>query len=272
VAAGRGFDPGGEVLDRASAGLRFLLRRRRRSPGGLVELCHPWESGCDDSPRWDGGLDEPWTAAGWRAHKGRLLASIVRTVTGAPLANPAFPVGSVAFSALVAFNAIELASVTGDAELVAAGRELTEAIDARWDADLRTWVDDGPTASGSGRVRTAEALLPLLLLDRPEARRQLVDPEALGAPFGPCGVHRAEPAFAPTTYWRGPAWPQLTYLFWLASTSAGDSDAASSLASSLAAGASGSGFAEYWEPDSGSGLGATPQSWSTLAIVPAMGA
>ena len=33
------------------------------------------------------------------------------------------------------------------------------------------------------------------------------------------------------------------------------------------AGAGASGLAEYWNPDTGAGLGAIPQSWSGLALV-----
>jgi hypothetical protein len=267
VASALGFQPPDELVHRATSGLRFLLDRRRRSAGGLLELCHPWESGCDDSPRWDDALAGAWTTDAWRHHKGRLLDTIERSATGAPVANPAFAVGSVSFSALVAYNARELATITGDGDLRSGAVELAEAVDVRWDPHLRTWVDDGPTASGSGRVRTADALLPLLLVDRPEARAELTDPGALGARFGPCGVHRAEPTFAPTTYWRGPAWPQLTYLLWRASKWAGDGVTRAALQNSLATAASRSDFAEYWEPDSATGLGAVPQSWSTLAAV-----
>ncbi|HJR24865.1 MAG TPA: hypothetical protein VJ804_05285 [Acidimicrobiales bacterium] len=257
----------GDVVERATRGLRFLLERRRRSPEGLVLLCHPWESGCDDSPRWDDLVAGPWTLESWYAAKGRLLDTIERSRSGAPTFNPACAVGSVGFSALVAFNARELASLTGDERLTAAARELAEAIDARWDPDLFTWVDDGPTAAGSGRVRTHDALLPSLVVDRPEALAPLTDPHALGASFGPTGVHRAEPSFDPTGYWRGGTWPQLAYLSWLAARAAGERGTADSLARSLATGAMRSGFAELWEPDSGAPLGAVPQSWTTLATV-----
>jgi hypothetical protein len=255
------------VVQQATVGLRFLLRRRRRSPGGLVELCHPWESGCDDSPRWDGALAGVWSLDGWKAAKGSLLATIERTATGAPVANPAFAIGSVGFSALVAWNAIELARVTADDDLVAAARELVDAIDARWDPDLRTWVDDGATATTSGRVRTHDALLPLLVVDRPEARAQLTDAAALGGPYGPAQVHRAEPTFDPEGYWRGSAWPQLTYLSWRAARWAGDGGSAASFQNSLSSAVVRNGFAEHWSPDSGEGLGASPQSWSTLAAL-----
>lgn len=262
-----GFDVPGEVIDRAHRGMRFLLHRRQRSVGGLVELCHPWESGCDDSPRWDSALATAWTAQRWYEAKGELVRSIERSPTGAPLANPRFRVGSVAFSALVAWNATELASITSDDELRASARELEDAIDARWDADLLTWVDDGLTAGGSGRVRTLEALLPLLVRPRPEVFDQLIDPVAFGAACGPRGVHAAEPAYEPTRYWRGPAWPQLTYLLWSAGTSGRGSGVRASLVRSMVAGASRSGFAEFWEPESGEPLGAVPQSWTALSCV-----
>lgn len=252
------------VVDRAAAGLRFLLERRHRSPGGLVELCHPWESGCDDSPRWDSTVAEGWSPERWFAHKGELVGDIEVSATGAPLHNPRFPVGSVGFSALVAWNALELATVTGDGGLAEAGHALAEAVDDRWDADLATWVDDGPTAAGSGRVRTVDALLPVLVAPRPEAFAALTDPAAFGAPFGPTGVHREEPTFAPRSYWRGSSWPQLSYLLWLAATRSDRAEAAASLAGSLAAGATASGFAEHWDADTGVGLGARPQSWTTL--------
>lgn len=267
VLAAAGVEPPRWLLERATAGLRFLLERRRRSPGGLVELCHPWESGCDDSPRWDGLVEIGWSPPAWHDLKGTLVGSIERSAVGAPLSNVAFPVGSVALSALVAWNAWELADVTGDRALARAADELAAAVDDRWDPELLTWVDDGPTASGSGRVRTLEALLPLLVAPRREAFGQLTDPAAFGAPFGPRGVHVAEATYDPRTYWRGPAWPQLSYLLWLAATSAEERAVASSLARSTTAGALRSGFSEYWEPATGEALGATPQSWSTLACV-----
>ena len=225
-----GLTPADELLERATALLRFLLDRRRRSGAGLVELCHPWESGCDDSPRWDDVCTAGWSTAHWYDVKGSLMQTIERSSDGSPLANPAFAVGGVGFTALVAFNAMELAGVTDDERLRADATVLAEALAARWDPDLVTWVDDGPTAEGSGRARTIDALLPLLLAEHlPErqarqATKTLTDPGAHGATFGPTGVHRAEPTFAPSTYWRGSAWPQLTYLLALATTRSGASD------------------------------------------------
>jgi hypothetical protein len=262
-----GHRPADDLVERASEGLRFLLAHRRRTAGGLVELCHPWESGCDDSPRWDDAVGEGWSPDAWFEAKGALLAGIERSASGAPLANPAFAVGSVGFSALVAWNALELVEVTGEDDLRTWAVELVGAVDARWDGALLTWVDDGPTASGSGRVRTIDALLPQLVAPRGEAFTQVTDAAAFGGRFGPAGVHRDEPTFAPTTYWRGPAWPQLSYLLWVASRRSGHSATATALQASLVGGALASAFSEYWEPDSGAPLGAAPQSWTALACV-----
>jgi glycogen debranching enzyme len=119
-------------------------------------------------------------------------------------------------------------------------------------------VDAGSSETSSGRSRTLEALLPLLVIDQPEAMAQVTDPAAFGAPFGPRGVHRDEVSFEARRYWRGPVWPQLAYLLWLAGAD---------VAETSLRGASVSGLAEYWDADDGSGLGAIPQSWTGLASV-----
>ncbi len=268
-----GLDVAPELVERATAALAFLLRRRRRSPGGLIQLCHPWESGCDDSPRWDSTC-EAWSPRRWRVRKGELIGTIERSRSGSPLSNPGFAVGSVGFNALVAFNARELAGLTGDGLLTAEADELADALEQRWEPTSSTWLDDGATEGASGAVRTLDALLPCLVGGRgaSEALAQLVDTTALGARFGPCGVHRDEPCFAPDTYWRGSAWPQLTYLFWVAALRRGDAAVASSLGASLQAGAWRSNWAEHWHPDAGSALGARPQTWSALAAVVGEGA
>ncbi|HTO01892.1 MAG TPA: hypothetical protein VL068_14580 [Microthrixaceae bacterium] len=267
-----------ELRVKATAGLNYLLRERRRSSSGLIELVHPWESGCDHSPRWDdlmapGNVDsalDPYDKDIWFHRKGELLGSIARSASGAPLWNPEFPVGSVAFSAIVAFCAEELASVTHDEDLARMGRELGAELQGRWDSELRTWVDDGPTASGSGRIRTLEALLPLLVETDTsaigEVVAELTDPAAFGGEFGLRQVHPGESRFAAGSYWRGPTWPQLDYLLWIALKRAGNSEVASTVAERTGHGAERSGFAEYWDSDSGEPGGAMPQSWAVLAI------
>jgi hypothetical protein len=284
--ARRGVDVADEVVDRAWAGLTHLLTRRPR-PGGGVGLVHPWESGCDHSPRWDawcpGGFDE----GRWFDVKGRLVDVTVRTREGTPVHNPAFTVASAGFDALVVFNCWELHAVRPEPAVEVLADEVAESLVDRWDASRRTWVDvvdadderARPFVAGdaerftttSGGVRTLDALLGVLVDPRHEVAdavfAELRDPAAHGAPFGPTGVHRDEPSFEAGRYWRGAAWPQLTYLLWVAARARGRVDDADWLAGRLRLGAVASGFAEYWHPDDGTGRGAAPQSWTALAAV-----
>lgn len=250
------------TVSAAVHGLEFLLRRRVRLDG-LVLLAHPWETGCDDSPRWDDLCPgDTFDLAAWKARKGDFVDAVRTDAAGSPIANDAFTVASAGFNALVAFNAAELGLDADD---------VCDALDARFDAALLTWVDAGDTERGSGRARTLDGLLPVLVERRPaRARRVLdavLDDAAYGGRFGPAGVHRGEPTFAPGTYWRGPAWPQLSYLLWVAARRHGLAAHALELARRTVAGAFTSGLAEYWNPDTGVGLGAIPQSWTALALV-----
>ncbi len=264
-----------ELVDRADRGLRFLLHRRvRHRASGLIEVVHPWETGCDDSPRWDDLTNqEPFDLERWRELKNHLLARVERGSSGEPLANPDCAVAPCGFNALVAFNAAELATVTSDRDLEVGAFELAEALDQRFDAQRRTWVDAGTLSSGSGRTRTADGLLPLLVSRSDVARQRVIEelsnPDAYCAAYGPRGVHAEEPTYDPTAYWRGPVWPQLSYLLWLAvdRASAPKSSVAELIRTHTIRGAMVSGLAEYWDGDSGRGLGAIPQSWSGLALL-----
>lgn len=259
-----------DLVRPATDGLRFLLRERARVDG-LIALCHPWESGGDDCPRWDDWCPGGWSKERWFDAKGALLSGLVHSSAGSPIANHAFVVGSCGFNALVAFNALELASVTGDADLAAAADGLVDALATRRDPEVCTWIDTGTARDGSGRTRTLDALLPVLVeRDRSVVDAvfaQLLDPTAFGGSCGPAGVHRDESAFAPRTYWRGPAWPQLTYLFWVAARRHERPEDADALARMLVEGATASDWSEYWDADDGTGLGAAPQSWAALAAV-----
>jgi len=99
-----------------------------------------------------------------------------------------------------------------------------------------------------------------------EVVAELVDPGAFGGEFGPAQVHRDEVTYRRGSYWRGPSWPQLDYLLWVALRRVGRGDAARSVAASSGDGAWRSGWAEYWDPDDAAPGGAAPQSWSTLPI------
>ena len=268
VLHGHGHDVGA-VLEPATRALHRLLDRRR-APCGLIRIFHPWESGIDDHPRWAAWQPEPWDRSAWAARKSQLVRDLV-VVDGEAVASRTFDVCPAGFNALVAFNALELASVTGDGRLRAAAGEVVDALDRTWDAAAATWRDLDPAGRPGSALRTLDALFPALVTSHPSrataAIAAAVDPAQYGFPFGPAGVHRDEPSFAPAGYGRGSAWPHSTYLLWVAAVRAGRPGEVSSLARLLAAGAIHSGLAEHWDPRSGAALGARPQSWTGLAAV-----
>lgn len=269
-----------DLFNRCALGLEFLVEHRRRSSDGLVMLCHPWETGTDDSPRWDDACPGGFDIERWRAHKSHLVSTVELASGGSAIANPEFQVSSAGFNALIAFNVAELLSVAEQVKpsasrevvdlesLAAKAAAIVAAVDDRWNGE--TWIDGGVDSPTSRSARTADGLLPLLVSTNEQAVESgfgsLVDPLAYGGAYGPAGVHRGEPTYEPNTYWRGPAWPQLSYLLWIAAKQEG-ALCAPALAKSLRDGAATSGLAEYWNIDSGAGLGAMPQSWAGLGIL-----
>ena len=97
------------------------------------------------------------------------------------------------------------------------------------------------------------------------AAAELMDAGAFAGPYGARQVHIDEPTYLPTTYWRGPSWPQLNYLLWLGLQRVGKFAQAALLAECSRTGALRSGWAEYWDADTATAGGAVPQSWTTLA-------
>jgi hypothetical protein len=230
-----GVDVPPELRDRAERAVSWWWRIRRHEASGLVAVRHPWETGCDDSARFDHwGAADP---ARWFDVKGELVAS----------GGAGFDCAPVGLAALVAWDAQELGLDPPPG--------LLDAIASRWDEGSATWVDAGDAAATSGGTRTLDGLLPLLVLDRPAG----LDLAPYLAPYGPRGVHPDEPAYEPDRYWRGGVWPQLAYLLWRAGVG--------EVAAATALGATTSGLAEWWHPDTATPNGAVPQSWTGLALL-----
>jgi hypothetical protein len=264
------------TIARAKAGLDWLWENRR-TPEGLIYVVHPWEAGNDHSPRWDDwgapgrtkeGYDRPARTA-WNKER---MNEVSFAEDGSAAWSTSFVACPAAFNAYTAFNLRELAAVTGDGELEARAGQLAEAMDAvLWDEEEQLWSDLAVVGGGpSVRIPISDGVMgALVTADGAKSRaalRQLADPARFGAEFGPANVARSHPAYDPDMYWRGPAWPPLNYLFQQAAKRLGLERETDWLAGITAAGAAASGWAEYWNPENGRGLGAVPQSWAGLVI------
>ncbi|WP_433167094.1 MGH1-like glycoside hydrolase domain-containing protein [Kribbella sp. CA-247076] len=276
VLAERGFMPSATTLDRARRGLDWLWRERRTREG-LIYVVHPWEAGNDHSPRWDdfgapGRTPEHYSRPARTAWNKDRMYDVSFDDAGGANWSSSFVVCPAAFNAYVAFNLAELAELLHDRELASRAEQLSETIDALlWDQDEHLWSDLPLVGGGpSSKLPTSDGVMPALVTADPAkalaALRQLDDPDRFGAPYGPANVARSHPSYDPSTYWRGPAWPPLNYLFWLAARRWYLDGAAEALASRSIDGALQSGWAEYWNPEDGIGLGAAPQTWTGLVI------
>jgi hypothetical protein len=265
----QGFD-GSHLWAPASRAMHHLIDSRLDSATGLLRVVHPWETGCDDSPRWDRWMPlhhyqrKIWNVIKW------LFVRTVRVRAGEANSNRLFASCPASFNALVAFNAFELAMLTTDRELERKAQAIARALERTWCPQARTWADVEP---GSGRVLstvpTQEAFLPLLVVRNEQqvesAWAHLMDKNAFLRPSGIAGVSIKHPAYRSAAYWRGGCWPQVCYLLALAARRSKRREYQTIRLSTMR-GIAGSNFAEYWNPETGRACGAQPQSWSAILL------
>ena len=276
VLTDRGQRPTEVMLDRARRGLNWFWDRRRTA-ANLIYVVHPWEAGNDHGQRWD-----DWGAPGrtpadysrpartqWNKDR---VHDLCFDNDGSARWSSTFVVCPAAFNAYVAFNMRELASVLDDQELADRATTISNAMDQLlWDPTEGLWADQPVVGGGpSARIPISDGVLGALVTqDRIKATTalsQLDQPDRFSTSFGPANVVRSHPSYDPNTYWRGPAWPPLNYLFWLAARRWQFDGVAARLVTESVDGALQSGWAEYWNPENGAGLGAAPQTWTGLVI------
>jgi hypothetical protein len=302
-----------EVRDRARALLprvlawhHYLATARDPEGGGLVTIYHPWESGADNSPRWDRALAnvEVGTLPSFR----RRDTEHVRDASQRPTDRDyeryiwlvevlkacrydeaeiqrrhPFLVKDVFFSAvLVCANValLELAEALGADDLsptvegwVAAGRR---GVAGQWDDELGLCVDYDVLAGNPVRLRTFAGFASLLagnLGAEREARAlaELGSGHFTGNPRLRWKVLPStspeEAGFQPRTYWRGPTWPIIDWLIWRALRVGGHHELAESLRREGLAQVGGSPLPEYFEPFTGEPLGSPRQSWTAAVTL-----
>ncbi len=274
------------LQDRIGRGLEWLWAHRR-TPDGLLFLVHPWESGADDSPRWDSwvapflGKDgrDAWTQLRWRRRPWsrfdrHLVGAAIFGADGAAVGSREFACAPAAFNAIAAHAASEYAALSGDVSWAERAGELAAAMDrSMWHEATGLW-SDVPVVGGGASVHLATldgVLGALVTADAAKAARaldQLADPARFAAPYGLAYVARDAAAYNSGAYWRGTAWMQMNYLALLAALRWDRVDLANSIRAMSEAGALASRFAEHWNPETGKGHGAIPLTWS--AVVAAM--
>jgi hypothetical protein len=235
---------------------RYLATARDPDGSGLISIYHHWESGTDNSPRWDAALANVAVGAvppfvrrdlahvADASHRPTdaeyerylwLVESLKRARYDDAEAHRSHPflIKDVLCSAIFAAACEALGSLARwlDApevereQLAAWQRRSSAAVQGCWDESERLALDLDLRAGRPVRVRTCAGLAPLLvpgvateLADRLQQR--LFDAEFAGAPglAFPLVPSTAigGPGFSARTYWRGPTWPFFHWLLWWA--------------------------------------------------------
>ncbi|MBV9173937.1 MAG: glycogen debranching protein [Chloroflexi bacterium] len=248
---------------------RYLAEARDPDERGLLLIYHPWESGTDNSPRWDSTLArievgdlEPYTRHDVKhvsdpserptqAEYDRYLW-LVELLKRAAYSdsevqqNYPFLVRDVLMSAIfaAACHALEdvgtaVGRTAGELNELRVWRDrFASGVQHAFEHKLQLALDFDERTESAVRVETCAGLAPLLLpqLDS-ELLRTLVqrlqgDGFAGAADF----AHAVVPSTAPGSvgfdrrrYWRGPAWPIANWLFWSGLRRHGQSEAAERL-------------------------------------------
>jgi hypothetical protein len=268
-----------DMLARIERGLAWLWEKRR-TPDGLIFLTHPWESGADDSPRWDSWAAaflhaNDWTRLRWRrwrwsALDRHLVEQAEFDAEGVSIGSRSFVAAPAAFNALSAHAAAEYAAVTGDAAWAARSAELADLMDRHlWNEETGLWSDVAVVGGGdSVHVPTLDGVLPALVTaDAAKAARaldQLADPNRFAAPYGLNFVAWEARSYNADQYWRGSAWMQMNYLARLAALRWDRIDLVDAIREMSIRGALKGRYAEHWNPQNGKGHGAIPLTWSAL--------
>ena len=288
---------GGRVCDALCAWVGYLLEDRRSPVGPLVTVVHPWETGWDNSPRWDqlpaaglkpkrayqrldtravAGAQRP----GARDYDGYIALAEIISEGGFDLAayrgRTPFLVHDVVFDALTHRAAVELNGLCvslGRPPAFAAERlrEFAQAFeDFHWNPGAATYHDydlvtgrrlETPSAAAvaaiGGDLVPAERAL--ALLDRYRERCRGLVPLPTVPPDSP--------AFDPALYWRGPVWLSVNWLVIDGLRRLGLAEASRRLARESIAAFGRSGFAEYLDPVSGEPRGIGGFSWTAALLL-----
>ncbi len=286
---------------------RYLATARDPEGSGLVTIYHPWESGTDNSPRWDAALerisvgevpsytrydlqhvsdpshrptDSEYDRFLWLLE----LLKRVRYDEADIYERHPFLVKDVLFSGILVAANEALLEIS---EVVEAPREDRasiegwiergrEGLEEQWDPHLGLCLDQDVLADEPLRVRTVAGFAPLIAggLDRPRLRDLLrtLDSQAFaGNPRLrrplPPSTSPEEPGFHPRSYWRGPVWPVANWLLWWSLLRAGESERAQRIRRETLEELSEGGFAEYFEPFTGEALGSGEQSWTAAVAL-----
>jgi glycogen debranching enzyme len=285
------------VFPRLAAQHAYLAERRDAGGGGLAAIVHPWESGLDDSPAWDGPLaavelppegvapyerrdrqhvdpsERPSDAAYDRfVH----LARTYRDGGYADGADHAFLVEDPLFNAIWLWSTHALAEIArrigAEAAPFLADAERIHAalVERLWDGER--FLPRDLRADRLIERRTILSLGPLLDPDLPDGVLAAVVSELesphfrAGDGLGVATYDLLADDVDRRRYWRGPVWANLNWMLARGLRAHGLAAQAAALERTTVRLVEGAGMREYFDPVTGEGLGSGDFSWTAAVL------
>lgn len=261
----------------------WMARERDPENEGLPIIYHPWESGVDDSPRWDPLLGiQDFSRWRYNLRKFKMLVQFSRAdFDGRKMPEDAeYVVRGIDMACYQHVNLLALAQVATKLGKAADAAEWTRRAEATKKAILGRMYNPaigmfadllGREAKLSG-VPTPFGLLPLYagIVDQATAERlaaTLDDPKLFGTPYPVPSVATSWPKFDPQAYWRGTSWINVNWFLVQGLRRYGLNAQADRLSDRTLAVVRKGGFREYFNPLTGEGYGAANFSWTAAIVV-----
>lgn len=275
----------GRIYPCLAAQHAHLARERDIGGAGLAAVCHPWESGLDDSPIWDRPLSAVAPPRGPARAGQERYAALVTAMRKAGYRGGYLREEHPFVVEDPLFNAVLLASTDALAEIAelvgadpgvhreAAGRLRAAIVDRLWDESAGCFRARDLRAGRLIPETTVAGFMPLLDPELPATiSRRLADQllsarfaGAAGYPVPTCDIQSE--SFDRSAYWRGPTWVNTNWLIWLGACAHDLTSISDLMFGSTVRLVRQSGFREYFDPFDGGGRGSHDFSWTAALLL-----
>jgi hypothetical protein len=301
----------GRLYPKLAAQHAHLARWRDPDGRGLAAIVHPWESGEDNSPLWDGALDHleipPGALPPYLRYDKRHADAADRPTDEdydryvylavtfrehdyddrAMISQRLFCVEPPMFNAIYLWSELalaEIAKLVGAEQgphLAAAARIRDGIVRRLWDREHQAFLAYNVRTEHRIGKASVDAAMPLLDPALPEPMVAAIVNKLRSAHFDPpAGIqHYLVPSydlrgrgFDRRRYWRGPVWINTDWLIWRGLLQHRETEFAGEIEASMIGLVERSGFREYYDPFGAQGYGSKDFSWTAALLLDVLGA